>query len=264
MTESDLHAAIDAAWDKRDEITPATGGPVRDAVETTLDALDSGRLRVAEKVDGAWHVHQWAKKAVLLSFRLNDMALIPGGPGDETPWFDKVPSKFAGWDAERFRAAGDERRPNVAQAAVGVFPGPERLVHRRIVQLLKPEPFLRQHQHRVHRAQDLADMRPVHLDIGGRDGAAAALHPDEGGDELDRVLGQHQHPVVGFQPAMAKEMRHPVGHPPQRVVAQRLFVLVDRDHVGLVAEARRLARQDLAHRAIGGRRRLVHVSLLPC
>ena len=112
MTENDLHTAIDAAWDRRDEITPATGGAVREAVETTLEALDSGRLRVAEKVDGAWRVHQWAKKAVLLSFRLNDMAIIPGGPGDETPWFDKVPSKFAGWDAERFRAAGFRAVPN--------------------------------------------------------------------------------------------------------------------------------------------------------
>ena len=112
MTENDLHAAIDAAWDRRDEITPATGGPVREAVEETLDALDSGRLRVAEKVDGAWHVHQWAKKAVLLSFRLNDMAIIPGGPGGDTPWFDKVPSKFAGWGDNRFRAAGFRAVPN--------------------------------------------------------------------------------------------------------------------------------------------------------
>ena len=106
MTNTELQATIEAAWEARDSISPATTGPVRDAVDDALDALDSGRLRVAEKRNGEWHVHQWAKMAVLLSFRLNDMAEIPGGPGERTPWFDKVPSKFEGWGDNRFREAG--------------------------------------------------------------------------------------------------------------------------------------------------------------
>jgi 2,3,4,5-tetrahydropyridine-2-carboxylate N-succinyltransferase len=93
---------IERAWDHREELNPATKGVVRDAVEHALDALDTGRLRVAEKVGGEWQVHQWLKKAVLLSFRLNDMRLIEGYPGN---WWDKVESKFAGWDETRFRAA---------------------------------------------------------------------------------------------------------------------------------------------------------------
>ena len=102
----ELQATIDAAWDARDTIGFATTGAVREAVEAALAALDAGTARVAEP-DGAggWHVNQWLKKAVLLSFRLNDNQLIPGGPGDG-PWFDKVPSKFAGWGAAEFRAAG--------------------------------------------------------------------------------------------------------------------------------------------------------------
>ncbi len=102
---SALKTAIDAAWDNRDNISPATAGEIRDAVTTALDGLDSGHLRVAEKVEGAWHVNQWLKKAVLLSFRLNDMAMIPGGPGG-SHWWDKVPSKFDGWGENRFRDAG--------------------------------------------------------------------------------------------------------------------------------------------------------------
>jgi 2,3,4,5-tetrahydropyridine-2-carboxylate N-succinyltransferase len=82
-----------------------TKGPVREAVEHVLDALDKGDVRVAEKHDGEWVVHQWLKKAVLLSFRLNDMKLIAGAPG-RAVWWDKVDSKFAGWDEARFRAAG--------------------------------------------------------------------------------------------------------------------------------------------------------------
>ena len=102
----ELQAAIDAAWDARDTIGFATTGAVREAVEAALAALDAGAARVAEP-DGAggWNVNQWLKKAVLLSFRLNDNQLIPGGPGDG-PWFDKVPSKFAGWGEAEFRAAG--------------------------------------------------------------------------------------------------------------------------------------------------------------
>jgi len=119
-----LQATIDAAWEARDGITPATGGEVREAVAAALDALDSGRLRVAEKIGGAWQVHQWAKKAVLLSFRLNDMTPIPGGPGPDTPWFDKVPSKFAGWDDARFRAAGFRAVPGcVVRHSAYIAPG---------------------------------------------------------------------------------------------------------------------------------------------
>jgi len=99
-----LEAAIDAAWDARDTISPATTGAVRDAVNAALSLLDGGERRVAEKVDGAWIVNQWLKKAVLLSFRLNDNAVIPGPGG--TNWFDKVPSKFEGWGENRFREAG--------------------------------------------------------------------------------------------------------------------------------------------------------------
>ncbi|MCC6469189.1 MAG: 2,3,4,5-tetrahydropyridine-2,6-dicarboxylate N-succinyltransferase [Alphaproteobacteria bacterium] len=100
-----LQATIDQAWEKRDAINPATTGAVRDAVETALAALDAGEMRVAEKKAGQWVVNQWLKKAVLLSFRLADMGPIEGAPG-KANWFDKVPSKFAGWGENRFRAAG--------------------------------------------------------------------------------------------------------------------------------------------------------------
>lgn len=110
MTDADLAAAIDDAWEGRDRIGPTTRGAARDAVEAALDGLDEGKLRVAEKAGGGWQVHQWLKKAVLLSFRLNDMVEIPGGPTDPergaSRWWDKVPSKFAGWSANRFRDAG--------------------------------------------------------------------------------------------------------------------------------------------------------------
>jgi 2,3,4,5-tetrahydropyridine-2-carboxylate N-succinyltransferase len=102
---SDLSAAIEAAWDKRDQLGVTSKGAERDAVEAALEALDTGALRVAEKTDGKWVVHEWLKKAVLLSFRLNDMKLISGAPG-EAVWWDKVDSKFLGWDEARFRAAG--------------------------------------------------------------------------------------------------------------------------------------------------------------
>jgi 2,3,4,5-tetrahydropyridine-2-carboxylate N-succinyltransferase len=110
MTDADLAATIDAAWDARETVSPATRGAPREAVEAALDGLDAGKLRVAEKTAQGWQVHQWLKKAVLLSFRLNDMVEIPGGPTDPergpARWWDKVPSKFAGWSSNRFRAAG--------------------------------------------------------------------------------------------------------------------------------------------------------------
>ncbi len=106
MSQSDLEQTIETAFEARAELGFATKGPVREAVEDALDLLDSGKARVAEKqADGTWTVNQWLKKAVLLSFRLNDMEEIPGGPGGTLYW-DKVPSKFTGWNEARFRAAG--------------------------------------------------------------------------------------------------------------------------------------------------------------
>jgi|TARA_B110000116_G_scaffold252323_1_gene248120 2,3,4,5-tetrahydropyridine-2-carboxylate N-succinyltransferase len=112
MSHGDLQKTIDAAWEAVDSISLETMGAVRDAVETALNLLDKGEVRVAEKLGGEWHVNQWLKKAVLLSFRLNDMATIPGGPGANAPWWDKVPSKFEGWGAKEFRAAGFRAVPN--------------------------------------------------------------------------------------------------------------------------------------------------------
>jgi 2,3,4,5-tetrahydropyridine-2-carboxylate N-succinyltransferase len=116
MTKDGLKSAIEAAWENRDAISPATRGEVRDAIEAALDGLDSGEFRVAEKSADAWHVNQWLKMAVLLSFRIYDMAPMPGGPSDpgrgDSPWFDKVAPKFAGWDEARFRDAGFRAVPN--------------------------------------------------------------------------------------------------------------------------------------------------------
>ena len=123
MEAASLEATIDAAWDNRDEIGLDTQGEVREAVQEALDGLDSARFRVAEKSND-WHVNQWLKKAVLLSFRLNDMATIPGGPGTATPWFDKVASKFAGWDEARFREAGFRAVPSaVVRHSAFIAPG---------------------------------------------------------------------------------------------------------------------------------------------
>lgn len=105
-TALQLEAVINAAFEQRAEISASTSGEVRDAVNDALDLLDSGKARVAERgADGTWTVNQWLKKAVLLSFRLNDMEVILGGPGGAV-WWDKVPSKFARWNSEDFRAAG--------------------------------------------------------------------------------------------------------------------------------------------------------------
>ena len=108
---TDLAATIDAAFEDRANVNAQTKGAVREAVEECLNLLDSGQARVAEKSGGEWQVHQWLKKAVLLSFRLNDMGIIGGGPG-EAVWWDKVPSKFEGWGENRFRAAGFRVVPN--------------------------------------------------------------------------------------------------------------------------------------------------------
>jgi 2,3,4,5-tetrahydropyridine-2,6-dicarboxylate N-succinyltransferase len=123
MNDAQLEATIDAAWEARDTINADTKGAVRDAVEAALSALDSGKLRVASKEGGAWRVHQWLKKAVLLSFRLNDMSEIAGGPGGAR-WWDKVPSKFKGWDAARFREAGFRAVPGcVVRRSAHIAPG---------------------------------------------------------------------------------------------------------------------------------------------
>jgi 2,3,4,5-tetrahydropyridine-2-carboxylate N-succinyltransferase len=105
MDQAALRSAIEDAFEQRDQIGPTTGGAVRAAVEAALDGLDAGRFRVAEKIDGTWQVHQWLKKAVLLSFRLRPLEAIAGGPGG-AQWWDKVPSKFATWTAEDFASAG--------------------------------------------------------------------------------------------------------------------------------------------------------------
>jgi 2,3,4,5-tetrahydropyridine-2-carboxylate N-succinyltransferase len=124
MTSEDLQGIIDAAWEAREEVSTDTGGELRAAVEAAFEGLDSGTYRVAEKVAGEWRVNQWLKKAVLLSFRLNDMATIPGGPGEATSWWDKVPSKFAGWGENRFRAAGFRAVPGcVVRRSAYIGPG---------------------------------------------------------------------------------------------------------------------------------------------
>ena len=123
MTADDLQTTIDTAWEARDTITTETTGEVADAVNQALSLLDSGQARVAEKTGGSWQVNQWLKKAVLLSFRLNDMAPITGGP-DGAPWFDKVASKFRGWDDARFREAGFRAVPNcIVRHSAYIAPG---------------------------------------------------------------------------------------------------------------------------------------------
>lgn len=105
-----LETAINDAWEQRESLSVDTTGGIREAVEETLNALDSGTLRVAEKVGDKWQVNQWTKKAVLLSFIFNPMRAMSGGP-DGTSWWDKVPAKFAGWDRERFEQAGFRASP---------------------------------------------------------------------------------------------------------------------------------------------------------
>ncbi|WP_372674597.1 2,3,4,5-tetrahydropyridine-2,6-dicarboxylate N-succinyltransferase [Aquicoccus sp.] len=124
MSNAQLEAAIEAAWDNRDQITPATKGETREAIEATLDALDSGKLRVAERGDDrTWHVNQWAKKAVLLGFRLKDMEHQSGGP-QGGGWWDKVDSKFAGWTDADWKAGGFRAVPNcIVRRSAYIAPG---------------------------------------------------------------------------------------------------------------------------------------------
>ncbi|HYZ44550.1 MAG TPA: 2,3,4,5-tetrahydropyridine-2,6-dicarboxylate N-succinyltransferase [Xanthobacteraceae bacterium] len=124
MSHTELAKTIDEAFERREHIGPTTKGPVREAVEQALDLLDRGAARVAEREgNGHWRVNQWLKKAVLLSFRLNDMSVISGGPG-KAAWWDKVASKFEGWDEARFRAAGLRAVPNcIVRRSAYIAPG---------------------------------------------------------------------------------------------------------------------------------------------
>jgi len=118
----DLRGRIEALWERRDTLGPSTAGDAREAVEAALEALDSGRLRVATREASGWVVHEWLKKAVLLSFRLNDSAPMPGAGG--APAYDKVPLKFEGWDEERFREAGFRAVPGaVVRRSAYIAPG---------------------------------------------------------------------------------------------------------------------------------------------
>src|ERR1700748_1511339 len=111
MSLASLETTVNAAFDARDGVSATTKGEVREAVDHALELMDKGEARVAERAEsGKWTVHQWLKKAVLLSFRLNDMSAISGGPG-KASWWDKVPSKFDGWGENRFRDAGFRAGP---------------------------------------------------------------------------------------------------------------------------------------------------------
>jgi 2,3,4,5-tetrahydropyridine-2-carboxylate N-succinyltransferase len=118
-----LQRVIEEAWERRESLDSSTRGDIRDAVEAALAALDSGEVRVAEKLDGEWRVNQWLKKVVLLSFRLNPMEAIGGGPGGAS-WWDKVPSKFAGWTDEDFLKSGFRAVPGaIVRRGAYVAPG---------------------------------------------------------------------------------------------------------------------------------------------
>jgi 2,3,4,5-tetrahydropyridine-2-carboxylate N-succinyltransferase len=124
MSDAKLAKVIDDAFAARDKIGLKTKGPLRKVVNDALELLDSGKARVAEKqADGNWHVNQWLKKAVLLSFRLNDMSVIPGGPG-KAVWWDKVDSKFKGWTPAKFKKAGFRAVPScVVRRSAFIAPG---------------------------------------------------------------------------------------------------------------------------------------------
>jgi 2,3,4,5-tetrahydropyridine-2-carboxylate N-succinyltransferase len=127
MTKADLagiEAIIERAFEEREQVSTSTRGEVREAIDAALDLLDRGQVRVAERhADGKWIVNQWLKKAVLLSFRINPMEIIKGGPGDSV-WWDKVPSKFSGWGAVDFEQAGFRAVPSaVVRRSAYIAPG---------------------------------------------------------------------------------------------------------------------------------------------
>src|ERR1700735_1166636 len=122
MSQHTLQQPIEDLWERRETLSSSTKGEARDAVEAALDALDSGEVRVAEKGDAGWQVNQWLKKAVLLSFRLNDSTPMEG-PGGAPVW-DKVPMKFAGWGENRFKEAGFRAVPGaVVRRSAFIAPG---------------------------------------------------------------------------------------------------------------------------------------------
>jgi 2,3,4,5-tetrahydropyridine-2-carboxylate N-succinyltransferase len=122
MRHADLRQTIELLWERRATLSPATGGEHRAAIDRALDLLDIGELRVAEPGASGWMVNEWLKKAVLLSFRLSDSTPMPGAGG--APVFDKVPLKFAGWDAGRFAQAGFRAVPGaVVRRSAYVAPG---------------------------------------------------------------------------------------------------------------------------------------------
>ncbi len=124
MSNAKLESEIEAAWSERDTISSSTTGKARDAIEETLEALDKGKLRVAQKTkDNNWQVNQWAKKAVLLGFRIKDMEIHGGGP-QSSGWWDKVDNKFKGWSEEAWKKAGFRAVPNcVVRKSAYVAPG---------------------------------------------------------------------------------------------------------------------------------------------
>ena len=124
MSNTQLEQAIVSAWEARDQITTETTGEIRDAIEDTLNSLDSGQLRVAEKREnGDWYVNQWAKKAVLLGFRIKDMEIQDRGP-QRSGWWDKVDSKFKGWGENQWRAAGFRAVPScIVRKSAFIAPG---------------------------------------------------------------------------------------------------------------------------------------------
>ena len=124
MSNAELESEIEAAWSERDSISSSTTGKARDAIEETLEALDKGKLRVAQKTkDNIWQVNQWAKKAVLLGFRIKDMEIHDGGP-QSSGWWDKVDNKFKGWSEEAWKKAGFRAVPNcVVRKSAYVAPG---------------------------------------------------------------------------------------------------------------------------------------------
>ena len=124
MSSLQLERAIEAAWEKRDKINSETKGPEREAIEDTLEFLDSGKIRVAEKKEsGEWHVNQWAKKAVVLGFRIREMGLQSGGPQDGS-WWDKVDSKFCDWGSDKWLSSGFRAVPNcIVRKSAFIAPG---------------------------------------------------------------------------------------------------------------------------------------------
>ena len=123
MSSDNVQESVEKAWEERDSITSDTKGAVRDAVEAALNGLDAGRYRVAEPRESGWFVHQWLKKAVLLSFRLNDTRTMEGGP-DGACWYDKVPSKYAYWDTSGFAQAGFRAVPgSIVRHSAYIAPG---------------------------------------------------------------------------------------------------------------------------------------------